>query len=402
MVNFPDLSLSWRRGATLAATAVLALAAGAASAQTKVLVNPGDQGEQSRLSAYEAWRGVLEQALRRERASSAVFAMSTNATEDLGATRSRIPEVIVGPAHVIGSAVRYGYAPVLGLGQTLQAVLVTTADQPIGNLAQAAGKRLGLPSQDSLVTYLMRGEVQAANTTFKRHFGSIYQTNYQDALLVCLKVRRCDVVAVEQSVYERWSAAGEKLKVVMASKAVPALSVAIKPDARPGVEALRGALTDALAAPGARFEGAKPVARVAKDFEYVSTLGYFTPRALPGAKVIEAGAVAAEMQRGARYIDTRNAAEFKEGHVPGAVLVPYVEKSAKDPDFNAAEDQFEVARLGADRNAPLIFGCNGPECWKSFKAGQAALKAGYTQVFWFRGGFPEWRSAGLKTDTVAP
>jgi rhodanese-related sulfurtransferase len=99
-----------------------------------------------------------------------------------------------------------------------------------------------------------------------------------------------------------------------------------------------------------------------------------------------------------RYIDTRNNAEFNEGHVPGATLIPYVEKSSKDPDFNAAADEFNVDRLGPDKGALLIFGCNGPECWKSHKASIAALKAGYTNVAWFRGGLPEWRSAGLPVE----
>ncbi|MDB5732924.1 MAG: hypothetical protein JWQ03_2819 [Variovorax sp.] len=388
--------------AAAAAVLPLALAALPSAAQVRVLVNPGDQGEQSRHAGYEMWRGLLDQALRREKASGVAFAMSTNATEDLGATRSRIPDVVVGPAHVIGSAVRYGYTPVLGLEKALQAVLVAQADQPIDSLAKAAGKKLGLPQQDSVVTYLVRGELNAANTTFKRHFASVYQTGYQEALLVCLQVRRCDVVAVERAVYERWVAAGHKLRVVLASRSVPGLSVAIKPGSKPGAEALRAALAESAPAAAPRAEDTRMGARTAQDFEYVSTLGYFTPRELPGATVVDAAAVVAGMQRGARYIDTRNAAEFKEGHVPGAVLVPYVEKSAKEPDFNPAEDQFDVARLGADRQAPLIFGCNGPECWKSFKASQAAVKAGYTQVRWFRGGFPEWRAAGLKTDTLAP
>jgi rhodanese-related sulfurtransferase len=81
--------------------------------------------------------------------------------------------------------------------------------------------------------------------------------------------------------------------------------------------------------------------------------------------------------------------------------VPYVEKSAKDADFDAAQDKFEVARLGPDRDASLVFACNGPECWKSYKASHAAIKAGYRKVHWFRGGFPEWRSSGMKFDGAA-
>jgi rhodanese-related sulfurtransferase len=87
--------------------------------------------------------------------------------------------------------------------------------------------------------------------------------------------------------------------------------------------------------------------------------------------------------------------------VPGAVLLPYHEKSAKEVDFDASHDRFEVAKLGPDRNTPLVFACNGPECWKSCKATQAALKAGYRRVYGFRGGFPEWRTSGMKYDAAA-
>lgn len=376
---------------------------GAAQAQpappVRVLINPGDSGEQSRVVVYGAWKTAVEQALRKDRIANVTVTLSNDATADLGATRSRIQDIFVAPAHVIGSAVRYGYIPVLGLEKPVQAVLVAPKDSPVTNLAQAAGKRLGLPLQDSVVTYLLRGEVNAANTTIKRHFGALYETRYQDALLPCLQLRRCDLVVVERAVFERWAAAGEPLKVVLESKPVPGLSVAIREGVRPGPEALNASLTEALAATGvSRAEGAKLAPQTAASFDYVSTLGYFTPRSLPGASVVDAKTVAQLMQRGGSYIDTRTDAEFKAGHVPGAKLVPYVEKSAKDADFDAKLDQFDLARLPTDRSAELIFACNGAECWKSFKASHAALKAGYTKVYWFRGGFPEWRSSGQKTE----
>lgn len=382
---------------------VAACLVGAAQAQpappVRVLINPGDSGEQSRVVVYGAWKTAVEQALRKDRIANVTVTLSNDATADLGATRSRIQDIFVAPAHVIGSAVRYGYIPVLGLEKPVQAVLVAPKGSPVTNLAQAAGKRLGLPLQDSVVTYLLRGEVNAANTTIKRHFGALYETRYQDALLPCLQLRRCDLVVVERAVFERWAAAGEPLKVVLESKPVPGLSVAIREGVRPGPEAFNASLTEALAATGvSRAEGAKLAPQTAASFDYVSTLGYFTPRSLPGASVVDAKTVAQLMQRGGSYIDTRTDAEFKAGHVPGAKLVPYVEKSAKDADFDAKLDQFDLARLPTDRSAELIFACNGAECWKSFKASHAALKAGYTKVYWFRGGFPEWRSSGQKTE----
>jgi rhodanese-related sulfurtransferase len=284
----------------------------------------------------------------------------------------------------------------------VQAVLATTADSGITSLAQTQGRHLGLPLQDSVVTYLVRGEVNAANTTIRKHFSSVYDTRYQDALLPCLKLRRCDVVAVEKGVFDRWVAAGEPVRAVMESRPVPGLSVAIKDGVKPGAEALQAALAESPQfAQMLRNENAQPVAHKADDFKYVATLGYFTPRALPGATVVDAKAVAQLLNAGATYVDTRTDAEFKAGHVPGSVLVPYAEKSAKDADYDAAMDKFDLARLVPDRNAELVFACNGPECWKSFKASHAAIKAGYRKVYWFRGGFPEWRSSGMKFDGAA-
>jgi rhodanese-related sulfurtransferase/ABC-type phosphate/phosphonate transport system substrate-binding protein len=389
-------------GQPWAAPAAATSATTTAPATLRVLVNPGDSSEQSRFALYTAWKAALEQALRAQKITAVQIALSTDATADLGSTRAGLHDLFVGPAHVVGSAVRYGYRPVLGLDKPVQAVLVAPRDSAITNLADAAGKRLGLPLQDSVVTYLIRGEVNAANTTLKRHFSSVYDTRYQDALLPCLQVRRCDVVAVEKAVFERWVAAGEPVKAIMQTKQVPGLSVAIKDRAAPGVEPLQAALADSAGfASLLRSENAQAVASKAEDFKYVATLGYFTPRTLPGATVADAKAVAQLLSAGATYIDTRTEAEFKAGHVPGAVLVPYHEKSAKDADFDAALDKFEIAKLGPDKNEELIFACNGPECWKSFKASQAALKAGYRKVYWFRGGFPEWRSSGMKFDAAA-
>lgn len=91
------------------------------------------------------------------------------------------------------------------------------------------------------------------------------------------------------------------------------------------------------------------------------------------------------------------AAEYAEKTIKGAISVPYKEKSAKEPGFDAAQDQFDLAKLPANKAAPLVFFCNSGECWKSYKASVVAQKAGYTKINWFRGGFPEWSSKGLPT-----
>src|SRR3974390_3035305 len=86
--------------------------------------------------------------------------------------------------------------------------------------------------------------------------------------------------------------------------------------------------------------------------------------------------------------------EYEEEHIAGARHLPYTEHSRKEPDFDPSGDHFDLAGLPPNKAAPIIFQCNGPECWKSYKATVTAVNAGYRNVYWFRGGYPEWRLAG--------
>jgi len=122
-----------------------------------------------------------------------------------------------------------------------------------------------------------------------------------------------------------------------------------------------------------------------------------TPQNLAGVKVVTAAEVQQLQAKGVPLIDARVAAEYADKTIKGAVSVPYKEKSEKAPDFDRKKDTFDIAKLPADKNAPLVFFCNSGECWKSYKASVIARDAGYKQVYWFRGGFPEWSAAGLPT-----
>jgi rhodanese-related sulfurtransferase len=122
------------------------------------------------------------------------------------------------------------------------------------------------------------------------------------------------------------------------------------------------------------------------------------PASLAGTKLVSAEDVAAAQAAGTAVIDTRVASEYAEGHIKGAINVPYREKSAKAVDFDAGQDTFNLAKLPADKAAPLVMYCNGPDCWKSFKASTAAIKAGYTKIYWYRAGFPDWKSKGLSIE----
>jgi len=129
-----------------------------------------------------------------------------------------------------------------------------------------------------------------------------------------------------------------------------------------------------------------------------AALAVETPASLAGAAVVDAAKTKSLMDGGAKLIDTRVANEYAEAHIKGAVNVPYKEKSAKAADFDASQDNFDVSKLPGNKNTAIITQCNGPECWKSYKGAVAAIKAGYKKVYWFRGGFPEWKAKGLPVE----
>lgn len=48
------------------------------------------------------------------------------------------------------------------------------------------------------------------------------------------------------------------------------------------------------------------------------------------------------------------------------------------------------------KQTPVIVYCSDPMCWLSYNAALRAIAAGYTNVYWYRGGIQAWQMAGLK------
>jgi rhodanese-related sulfurtransferase len=85
---------------------------------------------------------------------------------------------------------------------------------------------------------------------------------------------------------------------------------------------------------------------------------------------------------GVMIIDSRPyKPKYAIGHIPTAVSIPH--------------SQFDkmTAKLPADKNALLIFYCQGPTWKLSHKSARKAEKLGYTNVKVFADGFPAWMKA---------
>ena len=379
-------------------------AACAAAAPLKVSISAEPREEISTATFMERYR-TLATYVGSATGAEVTVSFGRDLTRELQRTRSRGTDLMIGPAHVIGSAVRYGYEPVARYPGEEVAVFIASAASGMTSLEQAKGARLALPPADSLATYLARGEMNARGVQAKSHFKEVREFRYHEAALLALEFGQAELAVADRRLAEEWIAR-HKGRILFETRGAPTTGVAVLSTLD---QKTKDRIRSAFLSPNARTLASVELAHLdvrqmqpitVKEYEYVSTLGYFTPRVLEGATIVSADEVIALMRKGAVLYDTRSEEEYRDKHIAGARWLPYGEKSAKEVGFDAAKDRFDVGKAG-DKAKPVIFACNGAECWKSYKSCVAAIKGGYKQVYWFRGGFPEWVARGHAVESVA-
>lgn len=82
-------------------------------------------------------------------------------------------------------------------------------------------------------------------------------------------------------------------------------------------------------------------------------------------------------------IDARIPGDRKQGYIEGSVSLPDVDTNCKS-----------LAKHIPDKSTPALFYCNGIRCGRSVNAVKDAMKCGYNNIYWFRGGFEEWINKG--------
>ena len=86
----------------------------------------------------------------------------------------------------------------------------------------------------------------------------------------------------------------------------------------------------------------------------------------------------------ALVIDAREAAEYGEGHISGALSLPY----------NDAMAEPEKVKKIDSAGRPIVVYCSGGDCELSMDLAKVLIEAGKRRVLIYEGGFPEWQGAG--------
>jgi rhodanese-related sulfurtransferase len=86
-------------------------------------------------------------------------------------------------------------------------------------------------------------------------------------------------------------------------------------------------------------------------------------------------------------VDARSEAEFADGHLPGAVNIP----------FDQFVDYIDTIDSSIPIDAPIICYCRSVTCDLSDQLAQELRLMGYENVVVYRGGWDEWTDAKLPT-----
>lgn len=301
-------------------------------------------------------------------------------------------DMVFGPVQVIANIHKFKFEPILKSSEMTSAAFVAGPNYK-GTLAGKSNARIGLPDYESLIGSIARSEINSRGLA-KSDFTEIKFHSMAEAPLFGLKLGRYDMAVASVEEAKTWTAANGG-RILLTSASVPLRALSVLPESVPAdtQQKLSAALQK-----GNSLDLALNTATRA-DFKSVATMLNTTPTSLPGAKVISATEAKALIAKGVPMYDVRDEEEYKTAHVPGSISVPYKESSAKEVGFEPADDQFALFKLPKDKNAPLMMYCDGTICWKSYKSATLAIQAGWKNVYWFRGGFPEWKEAKLPIES---
>jgi len=194
--------------------------------------------------------------------------------------------------------------------------------------------------------------------------------------------------------------------------------IALLIDARPNTKYLKGTIPSAISIPDTKFDMYYgQIAKMDKKKEVIvfcggwkcgkspKVAGMLQKKGFKNVKLYQAGepewkkrhyseigtpvVKSAQKKNNAVLIDARPYKKYLQATIPGAISIP-------DSSMKRLLGKFPV-----DKNIKIITFCGGYNCGKSHKVARKLLSLGYTNVFVYAGGVPQWKKEGLATTKSA-
>ncbi|KKJ78497.1 hypothetical protein WH95_02775 [Kiloniella litopenaei] len=108
-----------------------------------------------------------------------------------------------------------------------------------------------------------------------------------------------------------------------------------------------------------------------------------SPTDVSGATTVNTAEAKALFDEGVYFVDVRKDSDWEAGRVPDAIHIE-LKKVFSDETLTA-----EV-----EKDAKVVIYCNGEKCLRSSQAAAKAVEWGFSNVYYYRDGFPAWKAAG--------
>ncbi|MFK5894064.1 MAG: rhodanese-like domain-containing protein [Pseudomonadota bacterium] len=112
-----------------------------------------------------------------------------------------------------------------------------------------------------------------------------------------------------------------------------------------------------------------------------------SPMTLDGAKTVTTEEAKKLFDSGALFIDVRKDKDWAAGRVADAVQL--------NIKTNLSEETMLAEMKKGD---PAVIYCNGERCMRSSNACIKAVGWGFTNIYYYRDGYPAWKSAGYPVE----
>ncbi len=112
-----------------------------------------------------------------------------------------------------------------------------------------------------------------------------------------------------------------------------------------------------------------------------------SPMTVDGAKTVTTEEAKKLFDDGVLFIDVRKDKDWNAGRVADAIQLNI--KTTLSEETMSAEMK---------KGDPAVIYCNGERCMRSSNAAKKAVSWGFTNIYYYRDGFPAWKSAGYPAE----
>jgi len=125
-----------------------------------------------------------------------------------------------------------------------------------------------------------------------------------------------------------------------------------------------------------------------------------TPTAIPGGTFVSTDVLMNALQSGGDVIliDVLGG----QYSLPNAFVAPGLAQAGSFNDRTQQQAAQWLSQItGGNKESAIVVFCSDPQCWLSYNAALRVINAGYTAVYWYRGGLQAWQMAGLPMEPAS-